>query len=82
MGRVNLSEGANQMFSDIYRIAQQFWVMEDNENYWDRLYQAINWFMDRHKDEPYAWKLVMSFVEWKEDELRALKGVKDFEHHN
>lgn len=73
MGKVELNgTQAFQMFGDIYRIAQEFWNFEDDDDYWERLYEAICWFLDRNKSEPYAERLVMSFLEWKEDECHKL----------
>lgn len=73
MGKVELKgTKAFQMFGDLYRIAQEFWEYEEDEDYWNRLYDATCWFLDRNKSEPYAERLILSFIEWKEEEHKKV----------
>ena len=76
MGRMTLKgTTAFEMYGNYFKICQEFWICEpDNEEYWEKLYKAMDWFMTRYREEPYADRMIMSFLEWKEAEAReALK---------
>lgn len=63
---------AFEMFGNFFKICQEYWTVEPNENeqYWEELFKAVAWFLDRYKEEPFAYRMIMSFLEWKEEENR------------
>ena len=38
-----------QMFTDYYKIYQDFYVPEDNDNYWQELARAVDEFYKKYK---------------------------------
>ena len=60
-----------QMFSDYYKIYQDFYVPEDNDVYWQDLARAVDEFHNKYKTK-FAKELVLAYLDSRE-ELYKLK---------
>ena len=60
-----------QMFSDYYKIYQDFYVPEDNDAYWQDLARAVDEFYNKYKTK-FAKELVLAYLDSRE-ELYKLK---------
>ena len=62
-----------QMFSDYYKIYQDFYEPEDNDNYWDELAHAVNGFYNKYNTK-LAKDLALAYLNSRE-ELYKLKNA-------
>lgn len=62
-----------QMFSDYYKIYQDFYVPEDNDSYWQGLVRAVDEFYEKYKTK-LAKDLAIAYLDSRE-ELYKLKNA-------
>lgn len=62
-----------QMFSDYYKIYQDFYVPEDNDGYWLALVRAVDEFYEKYKTK-LAKDLALAYLNSRE-ELYKLKNA-------
>lgn len=62
-----------QMFSDYYKIYQDFYVPEDNDAYWESLIRAVDEFHKKYKTK-LAKDLALAYLNSRE-ELYKLKSA-------
>ena len=62
-----------QMFTDYYKIYQDFYEPEDNDEYWDALIHAVDEFHKKYKTK-FAKDLVLAYLNSRE-ELYKLKSA-------
>lgn len=63
-------------FNEFWRICQEFWEPEDNEQYWDEFNRQISGFMKRHKDFPMANTLAIGLNDFLDLKFRIGKGIQ------
>lgn len=51
-----------QMFNDYYKIYQDFYVPEDNDEYWDTLIHVSCEFANKY-DTPFARNIIIEYIE-------------------
>lgn len=66
------------MFQDYWRLCQQFWEVEDNDQYWRELTNEADIFYKKHKnvDKNFAMKLAVGYMESLKQKHKDLKGNK------
>lgn len=62
-----------QMFSDYYKIYQDFYIPEDNDAYWDGLVREVDAFCKKYKTD-FAKELAFAYANSRE-ELFKLKNT-------
>ena len=62
-----------QMFSDYYKIYQDFYVPEDNDAYWESLIRAVDTFYKKYNTK-FAMDLALAYLNSRE-ELYKLKSA-------
>lgn len=55
-----------QMFSDYYKIYQDFYVPEDNDSYWQGLARAVDEFYEKYKTK-LAKDLAIAYLDSREE---------------
>lgn len=55
-----------QMFSDYYKIYQDFYVPEDNDSYWQGLVRAVDEFYEKYKTK-LAKDLAIAYLDSREE---------------
>lgn len=55
-----------QMFADYYKMYQDFYVPEDNDNYWQELIRAVDKFCKKYKSK-LAKDLAIAYINSRED---------------
>ena len=55
-----------QMFADYYKMYQDFYVPEDNDNYWQELIRAVDEFYKKYKTK-LAKDLAIAYINSRED---------------
>ena len=55
-----------QMFSDYYKIYQDFYVPEDNDSYWQELVRAVDEFYEKYKTK-LAKDLAIAYLDSREE---------------
>ena len=55
-----------QMFSDYYKIYQDFYEPEDNDNYWQELVRAVDEFYEKYKTK-LAKDLAIAYLDSREE---------------
>lgn len=55
-----------QMFSDYYKIYQDFYEPEDNDNYWQGLVRAVDEFYEKYKTK-LAKDLAIAYLDSREE---------------
>ena len=55
-----------QMFADYYKMYQDFYVPEDNDNYWQELIRAVDEFHKKYKTK-FAKDLAIAYMSSRED---------------
>lgn len=58
-----------QMFADFFRIAEEYWIAETADEYWDELIRELNKFCMKYNKIPLASKLANCFSNTKEREM-------------
>ena len=38
-----------RIFTEFWQLTQEFYEPEDNDEYWEKLIDALNWFEGKHK---------------------------------
>lgn len=51
------------MFQDFWRITQEFWIVEDNEQYWKSLVQNLCVFGDKYNHNKFALALAYALID-------------------
>lgn len=64
-----------QILADFYNLCQNFWLVEDNDKYWDNMINAVDDFCKKHDNNRFAMKLGLALIEFKEEELRCLEQI-------
>lgn len=62
-----------QMFSDYYKMYQDFYIPEENDNYWESLARAVDEFYNKYKTN-IAKELALAYLDSRE-ELYKLKNA-------
>ena len=62
-----------QMFSDYYKMYQDFYLPEDSDSYWQELARAVDAFHNKYKNK-FACDLALAYLESRE-ELYKLKNA-------
>lgn len=72
MSQVKFNKGSEewQMFVDYWNLCQKYWQIESNDDYWQELIYAIDDFIKKYKDIPFAYRLAMAFADTKEEESK------------
>lgn len=54
-----------KMFTDFWKICQQFWEPEDNDEYWEKVIEATGEFHKKYKanNEIFAKEIALAFVD-------------------
>lgn len=60
------------LFMDFWKICQQFWEPEDNDEYWEQVIDATNKFFEKYKanNKIFSLKIVMAFVDTLEKKMK------------
>lgn len=61
-----------QMFQDFWKLAQDLWIPEDTEEYWQEVMSRTNEFHEKYKT-PYSKHFAVGFVSALDEELRREK---------
>lgn len=61
-----------QMFTEFWKICQQFWEPEDNDEYWEQVIDSTNEFYKKYKanNEIFARKIALVFIDTIEEKLK------------
>lgn len=61
-----------QMFTDFWKICQQFWEPEDKDDYWDKVVDATGEFYRKYKvnNDIFARKIALAFVDIIEEKAK------------
>ena len=51
------------MFQDFWRITQEFWIVEDNEKYWEQLIKNLTVFGDKYNHDKFALSLAYALID-------------------
>lgn len=51
------------MFQDFWRITQEFWIVEDNEQYWKSLVHNLCVFGDKYNHDKFALSLAYALID-------------------
>lgn len=62
-----------QMFADYYKMYQDFYVPEDNDNYWQELIYAVDKFHKKYKTK-FAKDLAIAYLNSREDVYKLKKA--------
>lgn len=62
-----------QMFADYYKIYQDFYVPEDNDEYWTALVMASEEFGKKYNSQ-YARALILAYLESREELFKLKKA--------
>ena len=65
-----------KMFSDYYKIYQDFYITESNDEYWQGLVNAIEAFCKEHPT-PFAQALAVAYMDSREQIYRLKKILSD-----
>lgn len=65
MASVKFEKGSREwyMFQDYWRLCQKFWIMENNDKYWDDVVDESGDFIEKYKDIDLAKGLACAFVD-------------------
>ena len=55
-----------QMFSDYYKMYQDFYIPEENDNYWESLARAVDEFYNKYKTN-IAKELALAYLDSREE---------------
>ena len=71
MAEVKFGKGSEEwmMFTDFWKLCQQYWKVESSECYWDELIKDTNEFYRTYKDVRLSRFLANALTECKEKEL-------------
>lgn len=79
MAAQKFEKGASvwQMFNDYWKMCQELWIPEDEDEYWEKVIDLSNEFYKKYQN-PFAKSLAMALVEeldrkWKEQGGRNVK---------
>lgn len=51
-----------QMFNDFWKLCQEYWEPEENQEYWDKLILEASKFVEKYAAYPLAKEIAMGFV--------------------
>lgn len=76
MAAVKLLKGSEEfeMFQDYWKLIQQFWNVEDNDDYWESVTLAGTMFYEKYKSE-YAKGLVLAYMDELDRKFKEREGV-------
>lgn len=63
-----------RMFTEFWKICQQFWEPEDNDEYWDKVIDSTNEFHKKYKtnNDIFARKIVLALIDTLEEKARQI----------
>lgn len=71
-----------QLFMDFWKLCQDFWKAEDEDSYWEKLFQAADQFANKYPDTVFAKRLAMAFLEYENVDYHKTyaryEGGKDY----
>ena len=73
--RVKFPKGSEEwlMFVEYWEICQDFWQVDDTEEYWDGLMKKVNAFYEKYKGIHLAEKMAMALIESQEIKAREIR---------
>lgn len=66
------------LFQDFWQLVQNFWMMEDVDEYWDAMQRACEEFQKKYHSY-FAAKLARAFVDEQERKMRGLSMEECFQ---
>lgn len=78
MGAVNFPKGSKEwaLFVDFWNICKKYWIVEDNESYWDNLIKDTHEFIKKYEEFPFAQKIGIAFIDCQDDEQKKKENNK------
>ena len=68
----------HQMINDYLRLLQQFWIVEEEDSYWEQVLEAIYGFYGKYKevDNVFSVTMTLAFLDVLEEKARNKRGIK------
>ena len=72
MAEKKFDKGSDEwsLFMEFWQICQQYWVVEDNDVYWQTLLERADEFYKKFKSIPLAGRVIMALIETQEQILK------------
>lgn len=52
------------IFTDFWKLCQQYWEPEEGDDYWQNLINSVNDFTKKYEDEPFARVIALAYAEY------------------
>ena len=67
-----------KMFADFYKMCEQFWIPEDNDDYWHEVIKVTDEFVQKYKDvHPAVRSMTLGFISGLEDIVWEMRNGKE-----